>query len=179
MVSQLLYELPSSQRYRIIFMERDLDEILLSQEKMLARLGKPAAPRAAIKRAFIEHLHKLRQWLVRQSNIEVLYVCYNDLLEWPAGQADRIQRVPQQQGGLSKHGKDGGPIALQESAGSDRKSRRTRRGGAGLTKGLSIRYHDEEWGVPLHDDRRWFQVLVPQERLLVSAPIYRQSGMSV
>ena len=44
MVSQLLYELPSSQRYRVIFMERDMDEMLVSQDKMLARLGKPAAP---------------------------------------------------------------------------------------------------------------------------------------
>ena len=23
---------------------------------------------------------------------------------------------------------------------------------------LSIRYHDEEWGVPVHDDRRWFEL---------------------
>ena len=136
MVSQLLYELPSSQRYRIIFMERNMDEVLLSQEKMLARLGKPAAPRAAIKRAFIEHLHKLREWLARQSNIAVLNVCYNDLLDWPAGQTDRICRVPQQQGGLSKHGKDGGPIALQESADSDRKSRRTDRGGVRFDRGI-------------------------------------------
>src|SRR4051794_27158211 len=44
MVSQLLYELPSSERYLVIFMERDMDEMLLSQEKMLARLNRPAAP---------------------------------------------------------------------------------------------------------------------------------------
>jgi DNA-3-methyladenine glycosylase I len=25
---------------------------------------------------------------------------------------------------------------------------------------LSIRYHDDEWGVPVHDDRRWFEFLV-------------------
>jgi DNA-3-methyladenine glycosylase I len=25
---------------------------------------------------------------------------------------------------------------------------------------LSIRYHDEEWGVPVHDDCRWFEFLV-------------------
>ncbi|QDV35534.1 DNA-3-methyladenine glycosylase I [Tautonia plasticadhaerens] len=25
---------------------------------------------------------------------------------------------------------------------------------------LAIRYHDEEWGVPTHDDRRWFEFLV-------------------
>lgn len=24
---------------------------------------------------------------------------------------------------------------------------------------LYIRYHDEEWGVPLHDDRKWFELL--------------------
>src|SRR5215813_11558433 len=41
MVSQLLYDLPASERYRILFMERDLDEMLLSQEKMLKRLDRP------------------------------------------------------------------------------------------------------------------------------------------
>ncbi len=30
----------------------------------------------------------------------------------------------------------------------------------GWAKGdLAIRYHDEEWGVPNHDDRRWFEFL--------------------
>lgn len=25
---------------------------------------------------------------------------------------------------------------------------------------LMMRYHDEEWGVPLHDDRKWFEFIV-------------------
>jgi DNA-3-methyladenine glycosylase I len=25
---------------------------------------------------------------------------------------------------------------------------------------LAIRYHDEEWGVPIHDDQRWFEFLL-------------------
>ncbi len=25
---------------------------------------------------------------------------------------------------------------------------------------LAIKYHDEEWGVPVHDDRRWFEFLI-------------------
>ena len=25
---------------------------------------------------------------------------------------------------------------------------------------LAITYHDEEWGVPVHDDRRWFEFLI-------------------
>ena len=44
-VSLLLYDLPASERYRIILMDRDLDEVLHSQETMLKRLGRIAAPR--------------------------------------------------------------------------------------------------------------------------------------
>ena len=90
MVSQLLYELPASERYRIIFMERDLDEMLASQEKMLARLNKPSAPRAPIERAFREHLRKVRMWLAGQVNIDVLFVSYNNLLERPEEEAERV-----------------------------------------------------------------------------------------
>ena len=25
---------------------------------------------------------------------------------------------------------------------------------------LNMKYHDEEWGVPVHDDRRWFEFLI-------------------
>ncbi len=63
MVSQLLYELPPSEKYRVIFMERDLDEMLVSQEKMLKRLNRPAAPAGDIKPSFIAHLDRLRDWL--------------------------------------------------------------------------------------------------------------------
>jgi hypothetical protein len=50
MVSQLLYDLPAQEQYHVIFMERDLDEMLASQEKMLQRLGRKAAPREQMKR---------------------------------------------------------------------------------------------------------------------------------
>ena len=28
------------------------------------------------------------------------------------------------------------------------------------TSPLNIQYHDEEWGVPVHDDKRWFEFLI-------------------
>ena len=28
------------------------------------------------------------------------------------------------------------------------------------TNDLAVRYHDEEWGVPVRDDRRWFEFLL-------------------
>jgi hypothetical protein len=90
MISQLLYELPSNHRYRVVFMERDLDEVVPSQEKMLARLGKAAAPGDMIKRQYIQHIDRLRQWLAEQRYIDVLYVRYDDVMQGPAEQAERI-----------------------------------------------------------------------------------------
>jgi hypothetical protein len=90
MVSQLLYDLPSSERYRILFMERDLDEILLSQEKMLKRLGRSVAPREQMKQSYTLHLQRLHEWLGRQENCEILRVSYNDLVEQPQVQAERV-----------------------------------------------------------------------------------------
>src|SRR5262245_20267166 len=48
LVSSLLYDLPNSEAYRVLFMQRDMDEVLESQEKMLARLGRPTVPRDQI-----------------------------------------------------------------------------------------------------------------------------------
>src|SRR6185437_16101473 len=79
-VSQLLYDLPASEQYRIVFMERDFDEMLASQEKMLQRLGRPAAPRDAIKGPYATHLKRLHEWLSRQRNMAWLRVSYNELL---------------------------------------------------------------------------------------------------
>jgi DNA-3-methyladenine glycosylase I len=28
------------------------------------------------------------------------------------------------------------------------------------TNELAVKYHDEEWGVPVHDDQRWFEFLI-------------------
>jgi hypothetical protein len=90
MVSQLLYDLPPGESYRILFMERDLDEVLASQEKMLRRLSRPAAPRAEMKHAYALHLAKLRDWLRQQPNMHVLCINYSDLIERPAEQAGRV-----------------------------------------------------------------------------------------
>jgi Sulfotransferase domain len=91
MVSQLLYDLPPGEAYRIIFMERDLEETLLSQEKMLMRLGRTPAPREAIKGAYVRHLERLHEWLPQQLHMAVLRVNYNDLIEQPREQAGRVR----------------------------------------------------------------------------------------
>jgi hypothetical protein len=90
MVSQLLYDLPATECYRILFMERDLDEVLASQEKMLERLGRLAAPRDQMKRAYVLHLEKLRDWLRDKKHMPILAVRYNELLAQPEEQVRRV-----------------------------------------------------------------------------------------
>lgn len=102
MVSQLLYDLPAAESYRIVFMERDLEEVLASQEKMLARLQKPAAPRDQIRRAFALHLEGLRAWLRQQPNMAVLNVNYNELLESPQPLAERVNEFLGREGEVAR-----------------------------------------------------------------------------
>lgn len=90
MVSQLLYHLPATERYRVIFMQRDLEEVLASQEKMLERLGRSAAPRDQIRTAFIAHLDRIFRWLAEQPFISVLRVDYKALVERPAEMAQVV-----------------------------------------------------------------------------------------
>jgi hypothetical protein len=92
MVSQLLYDLPASETYRIIFMDRDLDETLLSQEKMLRRLGRLPAPREDMKRNYAIHLDRLHEWLQQQANVAILRVNYGDLVEDPRKHSERVQQ---------------------------------------------------------------------------------------
>jgi hypothetical protein len=90
MVSSLLYDLPATEMYRVVFMQRDIDEVLESQEKMLRRLGRPVAPREQLKASFAVHLGRVTDWLARQSNFRVMYVSYNQLVSEPASETSRV-----------------------------------------------------------------------------------------
>jgi Sulfotransferase domain len=102
MVSQLLYHLPMVETYRIIFMERDLEEVLSSQEKMLEHLGRVPPPRAKIGPAFLSHLKRLHEWLDTRPNMSVLRVKYLDLVERPTEQAARVRGFIGEKGDIER-----------------------------------------------------------------------------
>jgi hypothetical protein len=90
-ISALLEYLPSNYLYKIIFLERDIHEILASQHKMLAnRNEKPTGSDTEIEKQIQQHLSVMKPWLVRQPNIEVLYVNYNALMTKPGFFCERI-----------------------------------------------------------------------------------------
>lgn len=91
-ISALLEHLPAGYQYKIIFMEREMLEILSSQRKMLERRGKPGNPAEDGKFAELygKHLEKVKGWLSQQQNMEVLYVRYNDMLKAPEDYAAKV-----------------------------------------------------------------------------------------
>ena len=90
-ISSLLEFLPQTHQYKIIFMERDTRETLASQKKMLEHRGEQARiSDEEMEQQFHHHLAAIRPWLVRQPNMEVLYVKYNALLAEPGRFCDQI-----------------------------------------------------------------------------------------
>ena len=88
----LLYDLPSDYCYRVVLMQRPLDEVLASQQAMLARRGEAGASLSPTQMidVFARQLEKIEQWLADQSNFRVLKVRYHDVLARPAAEAARI-----------------------------------------------------------------------------------------
>ena len=97
-VTGLIMFLPSNYNYKIIFMKRDLEEVLSSQKKMLGRLGKEDdnIPDDKMGKVYEEHLKQVKGWLVRQPNIEMLYVNYNTMVADPT---ESLQKVNEFLGG--------------------------------------------------------------------------------
>ncbi len=90
-ISPLLASLPAHHDYRIIFLQRDLGEVLRSQAIMLQRRGQPPGPSAEVMQAHFErHLQTVESWLSRQSHIRTLNCQFTDLMRGPLNMAAMI-----------------------------------------------------------------------------------------
>lgn len=89
-ISHLVGDLPEGEAYRVVFVERDLDEVLQSQAKMIARLGRPAPPQEVVRKAFAAHLDAFDRLAASRGNLAVLRVAYADVVTDPESAARRI-----------------------------------------------------------------------------------------
>jgi hypothetical protein len=94
MVSRLLRDLPPTKEYRVIFMRRKMEEILVSQRRMLDRLGTESGHVSdeEIGALFEQHVTETLQWLGSQDNFRVLNVSYGDLLANPMPVLQTVER---------------------------------------------------------------------------------------
>ena len=91
-ISHLLYHLPPDLRYKIIFVRRDMGEILTSQNKMYERLNNKADSinEAVLFRKFGIHLAKIETWLEKQENFDCLFLQYHEVVKDARSRAETI-----------------------------------------------------------------------------------------
>ena len=93
-ISGLLKYLPEGYRYKVIFLQRRMEEILASQKQMLIRRGEPTDAVSDEKLAglFRQHLRRIAAWIGEQPNFDIIYVDYNDILESPVEQVSKVNQ---------------------------------------------------------------------------------------
>ncbi len=92
-ISQLLQDLPASEHYKIVFMRRNLDEVLASQQKMLVnRDEEDNAIDDDMKSNFAGHVEEVEGWMRASDHVDVLFVSYNRMQSESESQIARITK---------------------------------------------------------------------------------------
>jgi hypothetical protein len=91
-ISFLIKDLPDDNDYRVIFMRRDLDEVLASQNKMIDRLGTEDSTAAAdaMKEAYRNDIVRTRLLCKNRPNFELIEVNYKNTIANPAATARSV-----------------------------------------------------------------------------------------
>lgn len=90
-ISFLLPHLPERFDYQVIFMQRDLDEVLASQNAMLERRGEPAgAGDDRMRAVYTEHLARVARLIDKRACFSTLDVPYAAVVADPRVEAARI-----------------------------------------------------------------------------------------
>lgn len=91
-ISFLLTWLPETYDYSVIFMQRNLDEIIASQHEMLEKREESVdrGDAARTRAVYANHLTEVERLLARRSCFRTLSVSHRDTIENPEQQARRI-----------------------------------------------------------------------------------------
>jgi tetratricopeptide (TPR) repeat protein len=87
-ISQLLYFLPSNQRYKIIYMKRNLDEVVTSQQKMLGKSKENIS--LSVYESFKREYDKMKKWVKLRPNISLIEIDYLDVIENPVEECIKV-----------------------------------------------------------------------------------------
>ncbi len=90
-ISYLLKSLPASFNYQVVFIRRDLDEVLASQRKMLGRRGETEeTPPERMRALFEDDLWRASYQLKRRPEFETIELHYSAVLAQPLEEARRL-----------------------------------------------------------------------------------------
>ena len=92
-ISFLLKDLPPDNNYKVLFMERDLGEVLASQQKMLDHRGEDSATEdEQMRDHYLEHLRHVKFMVGYRRQFDTLFVSYRGVLDQPREEARRISQ---------------------------------------------------------------------------------------
>jgi hypothetical protein len=95
-VAPLVCALPAGSRYRVILIERDYDELLDSQAKMIAHRGEALEDtperRERLRREYARIVAQTKTLLRAREDVSVLVLRHEEVLRDPGGTAARIGR---------------------------------------------------------------------------------------
>ncbi|OAI51352.1 hypothetical protein AYO44_00650 [Planctomycetaceae bacterium SCGC AG-212-F19] len=95
-VAPLLHYLPAGQDYRIIFLERNLEEVLASQKQMLLRRGEKVEDvqklQSRSKDEYARQVRNLQSSLPQWARTHVLWLNYADVIQDPQAAAESLNR---------------------------------------------------------------------------------------
>lgn len=91
-ISTLLPKLPKAHNYKVIFMERDIGEVIQSQQKMLVARGEAAQEEypAETRKRLKAHNDQIIAWMKAAPHMDILMVSHRKLIRNPADQISRI-----------------------------------------------------------------------------------------
>ena len=91
-ISFLIKDLPDDNDYRVIFMRRDLSEVLASQNKMIDRLGTEdtSAQDEAMKEAYRNDIVRTRLLCRKRPNYELVEIHYRETVEYAAATVQKV-----------------------------------------------------------------------------------------
>ena len=93
-VSSLLNHLPEDNRYKVVFMRRNLHEVLASQTKMLDRRDEASQTEdEELLEMYDAHLSKIEFQLRFRPNFEAFYFDFADIVQNPTAEAERMADV--------------------------------------------------------------------------------------
>ena len=85
-IAQLLSHLPANYHYQVIFMERDVLEVIASQQKMLVRDGKRVNEdtlQLQLVNQYTQTVDKVKEWAENQPNVDIIFLSHQEVVKNP------------------------------------------------------------------------------------------------
>lgn len=92
-ISPLLPFIPNPYLYKVLFIKRDINEIINSQSKMRNHQNNKDFNSQILFEKYTTHIDSLEQWFISKTNIQVTYFDYNCILDRNISEIEKFNQL--------------------------------------------------------------------------------------